>query len=115
VRRNMQDLKIELLQLLEEKKRRQEIEFAQRSGGIVVHNRDGSVTVVRIQFVEAINGRASNVVSPEDRRSVLADRQIAELVNRIGEDLLGIDPSNLETVPPQSPAEPVAGQRSHDT
>lgn len=49
-----QDLKIELLQLLEEKKRRQEIEFAQLSGGIVVHNRDGGVTVVRIRFVEAI-------------------------------------------------------------
>jgi hypothetical protein len=54
VQQNTQHLKSELRQLLEEKKRRQEIEFANCSGGVVVHNRDGSVKVVRIQFVEAV-------------------------------------------------------------
>ena len=50
---NTRDLKIELLDLLEEKKLRQEIKFAQSTGAIAVHNRDGSVRVIRLQFVEA--------------------------------------------------------------
>ena len=51
------ELKIELLELLGEKKRRQEIEVARREGAIVVDNPDGSVRVIRLRFVEAINGR----------------------------------------------------------
>ena len=49
--------KIELLKMLEEQKRRQEIMEAQRAGAIVVQNRDGSTTVIRVQFVESVNGR----------------------------------------------------------
>jgi hypothetical protein len=57
VEQNTTELKIALLQLLEERKRRQEIEMARRAGAIVVDNRDGSVTVIRLKFVKAINGK----------------------------------------------------------
>lgn len=52
-------LNIELLQLLKEKKHRQDLQAAQRTGAIVVHNRDGSVTLIRSQFVEAMEKRRS--------------------------------------------------------
>ena len=45
-------LKVELLELLAEKKRRQEIQAALQAGAILVHNRDGSVTGIRVEFVE---------------------------------------------------------------
>ena len=51
------ELKIELLELLGEKKRRQEIEMARQEGAIVVENPDGSARVIRLRFVKAINGR----------------------------------------------------------
>ena len=60
---NAWQLKIELLKLLEVQKRRQEIKMAQRAGAIVVDNRDGSTTVIRLQFVESVNGRPG-VVTP---------------------------------------------------
>jgi hypothetical protein len=47
--------------LLEEEKRRQEIQFAQRTGAIIVHSREGGATVIRIQFVEAINGNPGEI------------------------------------------------------
>ena len=49
-------MKIELLELLEEKKRRQEVELARQAGAIVVKNLDGSATLIRLKFVEAKNG-----------------------------------------------------------
>jgi len=51
-----QDLRFDLLRFLQEKKRREEIEMARRAGAIAVHNRDGSVKVITLQFVEAVNG-----------------------------------------------------------
>jgi hypothetical protein len=53
MQQSTRELKIELLQFLEEMKQRQQIQRAQRKGAIVVRNRDGSVTVIRIQFVDS--------------------------------------------------------------
>lgn len=50
----MRGLEIELWQLLEETKRRQETQLAIRSGAIVVRNRDGTTTVIRLEFVVAL-------------------------------------------------------------
>ena len=54
------ELKIELLELLGEKMHRQEIETARRAGAIVVDNADGSMTVIRLRFVKAMNGRPAD-------------------------------------------------------
>jgi hypothetical protein len=50
----VRQLKIELLQLLREERRRQEIEIALRAGAVVVDNADGSVTVIKIQFLQGL-------------------------------------------------------------
>jgi hypothetical protein len=63
MQQSTRELKIELLQFLEEMKQRQQIQRAQRKGAIVVRNRDGSVTVIRIQFVE-LYGKSPSACQP---------------------------------------------------